>query len=73
MQSCALLPLVSSSASEYGGQIGQQANDPRSTTGTDPQNVASSLPLPKLFVVPLGGEYFLSPSISALKGTLVSA
>jgi Dyp-type peroxidase family len=47
--------------------IGQEINDSRSTTGTDPQNVTSSLTLPKLFVVPRGGEYFLSPSISALK------
>jgi len=49
--------------------IGQDINDPRSTTGTDPQNVTASLALPTAFVVPLGGEYFLSPSISALKTT----
>jgi Dyp-type peroxidase family len=47
--------------------IGQDINDPRTTTGQDPQNVTTSLMLPKAFVVPLGGEYFLSPSISALK------
>jgi len=51
----------------FDGLIGQEINDPRSTTGMDPQNVASSLALPNEFVVPLGGEYFLSPSISALK------
>jgi len=34
----------------------------------DPQNISTSLALPKqAFVVPLGREYFLSPSISALK------
>jgi len=47
--------------------IGQEINDPRSITGTDPEHVTTSLALPKAFVVPLGGEYFLSPSISALK------
>jgi len=47
--------------------IGQDINDPRSTTGSDPQNVTTSLALPTAFVVPRGGEYFLSPSISALK------
>jgi Dyp-type peroxidase family len=52
----------------YDGIIGQDINDPRTTTGMDPQNVASSLALPKQeFVVPRGGEYFLVPSISALK------
>ena len=51
-------------------QIGQDVNNLRSTTGMDPQNVESSLALPQqLFVVPLGGEYFISPSISALKHT----
>lgn len=49
-------------------QIGQNVNDPRSTTGTDPENVTTTLNLPnQQFVVPLGGEYFFSPSISALK------
>jgi Dyp-type peroxidase family len=48
--------------------IGQSVNNPRSTSGTDPQNLTATLALPKQpFVVPLGGEYFLSPSISALK------
>jgi Dyp-type peroxidase family len=48
--------------------IGQDINGPRTTTGMDPLNVASSLALPQQeFVVPRGGEYFLVPSISALK------
>jgi len=48
--------------------IGQNVNAPRFIAGTDPENVATSLALPNgLFVFPLGGEYFLSPSISALK------
>jgi Dyp-type peroxidase family len=48
--------------------IGQDVNAPRFIAGTDPENVATSLALPNgLFVFPLGGEYFLSPSISALK------
>ena len=54
-------------------QIGQNINNPRVTTGMDPQNVTASLALPQqLFVAPRGGEYFLSPSISALK-TIFSA
>jgi len=60
-------------SSEYDEQIGQQVNNARTTTGMDPQNVGTSLPLPQLFVVPLGGEYFLTPSISALNGTIASA
>jgi Dyp-type peroxidase family len=53
--------------------IGQNVNDPRSITGTDPQNLTASLSLPKQdFVVPLGGEYFLSPSLSALKTTFAA-
>jgi len=53
--------------------IGQDVNGPRFITGTDPKNVATSLDLPdNLFVFPLGGEYFLSPSISALKTTIAA-
>lgn len=53
--------------------IGLNINNPRVTTGMDPQNVTASLALPQqLFVAPRGGEYFLSPSISALK-TMFSA
>jgi len=57
--------------------IGQQDPNnpaPRTTTGTDPLNVTSSLTLPvQAFVVPRGGEYFLSPSISALKTKIASS
>lgn len=39
-------------------------------TGADPQNVANSLDLGfQVWVVPKGGEYFFSPSISALRDT----
>lgn len=34
--------------------------------GTDPKDQGNSLPLPT-WVVPKGGEYFFSPSISALR------
>jgi Dyp-type peroxidase family len=54
--------------------IGQNNNAPRSTAGTDPQKVTTSLALPgQAFVVPQGGEYFLSPSISALKTQFAAA
>jgi hypothetical protein len=39
-------------------------------TGADPANVASSLDLGfQVWVVPKGGEYFFSPSISVLRDT----
>ena len=64
VRSC-VLPVIFPLTTE---QIGQDINDPRTTTGMDPLNVASSLALPQQeFVVPRGGEYFLVPSISALK------
>ncbi|KAM6499969.1 hypothetical protein JOM56_005477 [Amanita muscaria] len=51
--------------------IGQApAGQTRSLSGTDPDNPATSLTLPVLWVVPRGGEYFFSPSINALKGTI---
>jgi Dyp-type peroxidase family len=55
--------------------IGQNGNDSRFILGTDPNNLTSSLTLPAgkdAWVVPLGGEYFISPSISALKTKFVS-
>lgn len=55
------------------GQISpvNQNNPPsRSLVGTDPNDQAHSLELPINWVVPKGGEYFFSPSISALKSTL---
>lgn len=43
---------------------------PRAMTGADPQNVANSLSLGfQVWVVPKGGEYFFSPSISTLRDT----
>nr|7ANV_A Chain A, ancestral D-type dye decolorizing peroxidase [Geotrichum candidum] len=55
--------------------IGQAANNDgaRTMSGTDPNNQANELSLPtELFVVPRGGEYFFSPSISALKDTFAA-
>ncbi|KIM91350.1 hypothetical protein PILCRDRAFT_57880 [Piloderma croceum F 1598] len=51
--------------------IGQNVNNPKTTTGLDPLNVASSLTSP-LFVLPQGGEYFFSPSIAALNTTFAA-
>ncbi|KAJ0109679.1 dyp-type peroxidase family protein [Diaporthe amygdali] len=42
----------------------------RSMTGSNPQNVAATLDLGfQVWVVPKGGEYFFSPSISVLRDT----
>lgn len=39
-------------------------------TGSNPQNVAATLDLGfQVWVVPKGGEYFFSPSISVLRDT----
>ncbi len=48
-----------------------QASDPssRSISGTDPNQPGNFLKLPAEWVVPQGGEYFFSPSISALRNT----
>ncbi|KIM71740.1 hypothetical protein PILCRDRAFT_16772 [Piloderma croceum F 1598] len=57
----------------HDGIIGQDINNQRTITGMYPQNVSKPLLLPKqVFVVPLGGEYFLSPSISALNTTFAA-
>ncbi|OCH94868.1 peroxidase TAP [Obba rivulosa] len=52
-----------------------QATDPSSRTlsGTNPNAQSNTLALPTQWVVPKGGEYFFSPSIPALKSTLVLA
>ncbi|KAH9941342.1 peroxidase TAP [Amylocystis lapponica] len=49
-----------------------QASDPTSRTmsGANPDAQSTELPLPMQWVVPKGGEYFFSPSISALQHTL---
>lgn len=42
---------------------------PRTLVGSDPKALAESLPLTADWVISRGGEYFFSPSISALKDT----
>jgi hypothetical protein len=51
--------------------IGQITTDlpPRVLSGTDPKNQAPFLTLNEQWVVTRGGEYFFSPSISALRET----
>ncbi|THV05908.1 peroxidase TAP [Dendrothele bispora CBS 962.96] len=49
--------------------IGQNADQARGVVGTDPANPDGSLTIPR-FIVPQGGEYFFSPSISALKNVI---
>jgi Dyp-type peroxidase family len=50
--------------------IGQQISDgPRQTIGLEPQAQLQETTLPTEWVVPQGGEYFFSPSISALKNS----
>ncbi|KAJ7276838.1 fungal peroxidase [Mycena rebaudengoi] len=44
--------------------------DPRSVTGLDPANPNKSFKLPTAYVVSRGGEYFFSPSLSAIASTL---
>lgn len=61
--------LFLSPVAERQAQIGQQANDPRTTTESDPQDLTSTLALPQSFVVSRGGECFIVPSIKALKET----
>jgi len=62
-----------SSGDGFDAIIGQNGTAVRTTGGTDPQNVGAQLTLPQLWVVPRGGEYFVAPSISALKSTFSSA
>lgn len=54
------------------GLIGQAGGgQPKETFGLDPQNATRGLTSPE-FVKPQGGEYFFSPSISALKNTIAA-
>ena len=55
-----------------GSSIGSSGTEARSMVGTNPASQSTSLPLPT-WVVPKGGEYFFSPSISALKTTFALA
>ncbi|MDI1485783.1 MAG: dye-decolorizing heme-containing peroxidase [Ramalina farinacea] len=54
--------------------IGQENNDNslRTMEGTNPASQGTALSLSAEWVVPKGGEYFFSPSISALKGTFAT-
>ncbi|TDL17953.1 Dyp-type peroxidase [Rickenella mellea] len=47
--------------------IGQNGNDARTMQGTNPDAQTATLNLPFDFVVSKGGEYFFTPSITALK------
>lgn len=54
------------------GQVDNTVHNdgPRSMTGADPVNVTKSLDLGfQVWIVPKGGEYFFSPSISVLRDT----
>ncbi|PIL30378.1 hypothetical protein GSI_07563 [Ganoderma sinense ZZ0214-1] len=55
------------------GQNGADSVRLRSMTGVHPDNTGESFPLPADWVVPKGGEYFFSPSISALRSTFALA
>ncbi|KAJ7255204.1 fungal peroxidase [Mycena rebaudengoi] len=50
--------------------IGAQNGAARSVTGLDPTDPNKSITLTKDFVVSRGGEYFFSPSLSAIANTL---
>lgn len=54
-------------ASGFDPIIGQNGNLDRTVTGTNPTVQGNNLTLPDDFVVSKGGEYFFSPSLSALK------
>ncbi|THV05906.1 Dyp-type peroxidase [Dendrothele bispora CBS 962.96] len=49
--------------------IGQNADQARGVVGTDPAKPDGSISIPR-FIVPRGGEYFFSPSISALRDVI---
>lgn len=52
--------------------IGQAGNNaPRTTFGINPFNTTRSYSIPE-FITPRGGEYFFSPSITALKSTIAA-
>jgi hypothetical protein len=57
------------------GQVVDPDNEgTRSTTGADPDNTSASLNLGlQRWVVPRGGEYFFSPSISTLRDVFARA
>ncbi|KAI5119113.1 hypothetical protein M0805_007860 [Coniferiporia weirii] len=57
-------------ASGFDPIIGQVNGAPRQTAGLQPNNQSADLTLPFDFVVSKGGQYFFSPSISALSTKL---
>jgi hypothetical protein len=50
--------------------IGALAGAPRVISGLDPTNAAKTVTLTTDFVVSRGGEYFFSPSLSAIASKL---
>ncbi|KAJ7636985.1 fungal peroxidase [Roridomyces roridus] len=50
--------------------VGENGGSPRAVFGLDPKNSTKATTLPMDFVVSRGGEYFFSPSISAIRNTL---
>ncbi|KAJ7641153.1 hypothetical protein FB45DRAFT_899535, partial [Roridomyces roridus] len=50
--------------------VGENGGSPRAVFGLDPKNSTKATMLPMDFVVSRGGEYFFSPSISAIRNTL---
>nr|VWP00107.1 Putative lanosterol 14-alpha-demethylase (EC [Ganoderma boninense] len=55
------------------GQNGADSARSRSMTGVKPDSTNESVSLPTDWVIPKGGEYFFSPSISALRSTFALA
>ncbi|KIJ23919.1 hypothetical protein M422DRAFT_786025 [Sphaerobolus stellatus SS14] len=50
----------------FDGVIGENSGQSRSVSGMDPTNFTRDLNILTDFVVPIGGEYFFAPPISAL-------
>ena len=69
-------PELSSNAQLRSGHdpiIGQAGGKPRQIFGVDPKDQSKQLDLPVDWVIPKGGEYFFTPSITALKTKFAKA